>query len=602
MSSINHSTRHSRLVHPSASRLSFAPSSRLSSSESASFQSVAIQNQPSSNMIANKQQSTLFQHPQQHLELPNANTSGLPAPRQRSTGFTCTTVRPASARASQEPPTSAIPSTVSNALRSRQESSKISSRLPSPACGVSSFGSNYESSTRVGSSSSSSFCIRRSQSQRPTTQLGYKRDTSSNFTAHLRLRNQAQQEPEEEAEDESSKCIQSLPPLKSASYINKLSSNLQSSNSTTSSKVAKSPPEKPSQLVKPLPSSRQTSRSASSNAQSSSESKKIPESRLNTFGYANKANSSSDATGGQQRGRRLSLQHSGYNSINLKLNYSTPEQSTNGDHSEHEEQQSDSEEDNFDDEITTATSMTQTTSESNQMLSKANQELNSMIQMLSSRAILAESVANDANDSVSLSSSSYENGKKKIPKKCSVEQKSKIIKSQSMSFKSVADKPEYRRSSTKVAMKPTNKQVSVSYNRREQTITTTSYQPDSKLNSEPTYQSSKLARPRSRIIFDPTSSQFHVSCTDDALDQMETELSQDSSTDTTNDALPDPLDEEDDDDYQDETSLKLLSTHNQINELKYLSNPTQRSTINNQDLDREVSCGLSEICTEADSN
>lgn len=289
---------------------------------------------------------------------PNANTSGLPAP----------------SKARARGPTSAqIPSTVGNALR----------RRPTP------------NDTPL-----SSFGLRPAPPPR------------------LPVAAPARLEPEPELED---RQVESLPPLKSTSYLSRLART----STDHSLSEAKSEPdrkskraEKPSQLVRPLVSPTAKAKALPVPLKYNLGSRAGPE---KAAGSANWAPAESDPESSSTRLDELAGANEG----------------------------ADTDED---DDATTADSLTQTTSESTN-LTLASQELSNMINMLSSSAILADSESQARQDA----SAKLD----RTPRRKSLAAP-KLLKSQSLSF--------------------------------------------DQRNGQPL-----LARPRSRIIFDPTSSQFHIS-------------------------------------------------------------------------------------------
>lgn len=614
---------------------------------------------------------------------PNANTSGLPAPRQRLSSE--------QSSPEKQQVVSPIPSTVGSAIRRHLADAEsgsglvakpapIGSRLPTPGA----YGSPCESNQ-------SSFCVRRSQSQRPSFGAKFGPSNRYNgqcitFAAHLKTNsprsNSAKNngvtndEPDPDNE-ELDKCIESLPPLKSTTYISKLISSSngrkESSLEPMSEPIAGSDrnkkqaqsqgsPTKPSQLVKPiLNKNSQCKRSStskslagiqvkSSNAEADSASNlekenanlsqsrfgsastgksQLPVGRSPSFAATSsfrrpsqtatpetngipssfiaspgRKPSTNDHKSNSDRGKRLSLQHSGYNSLSLQLNNSSRTKTSDEDQSEVSAESSDETEENGDfedsegpeeamsedeDDATTATTMTQM-SDSNMMLESANQELNSMIQMLSSNAILGDRMNRCDKDPNSESSTSYENDPKfqatnqeststniaGLPKV-----KSKLIKSQSLSFNQRAIESRRKGSNEssqlsgrsliyqdlkrpsilrqKSGLLADNSKESfqssstVSSGSLSTSTTSSSESTDQKQVQQGVHNKIKLARPRSRIIFDPTNNQFHVSCNDSLEDRF------------CDDVATSNLDDGDD-----EASIKLLDTQDRIGALKCL--------------------------------
>ena len=521
--------RQSRLLQP-ASRLSFASPSSPSLgrvSGSATFQ---LQNSYSNPTTAPSSD---------HYQVASADISGLPAPRQRL-------IQSAGA----EP--LAVPSTVGSALRRRQPSPAAASpalnRLPSPALRA-----------------DSSYSVRRSQSQRPQASFGLQRplasSTSGPFafklraggqqaTSRLEANNRA--EEEEDDEEEAARAVESLPPLKSASYICRLSGEARGSQEagkvageTLDASRAKEPRsepalrtarsslaattttfgqlQKPSQLVKPLPSSTATSggkRSLSSSrlAPAAAAASRQPErqtsqlSMLPSYGSSQLKPTATGRLGGlsskvpapkeaaeQAPNRRLSLQPASRPlQSRLKVQPASKngkiedveddvsddyEVDADGEGDEDQEEEDDGEEEEHDndeeeeeatdeeDDATTATTI-QTSDNSQGPLASASRELNSMIQMLSSSAILSDSdrLISQANRRRSSVESSQQQRVPRVKSSNGPVMARQVLKSQSVSF-----------GQSCVASRG-NKSIR------------------------------SLPRPRSRIVFDPTSSQFHVSC------------------------------------------------------------------------------------------
>lgn len=225
MSVINSSNqRQSRLLQPS-SRLSFQtqPTQRISTNstfQNASARSAALNNQaqgvktPTTTMLANANhyQQQYSTNSNVSEALPNANTSGLPAPTRQST--------PAVSNKQSEGyliggSASVVPSTVGSALRKRQ------SGITQLSGGTS---SSLLRQTLNGLTPNPAE-VRRSQSQKPsgnyqTFGLGNKQrftlNPTATFAAQLKA-NYAKHDADDEEPDEipPTKCIQSLPPLKS---------------------------------------------------------------------------------------------------------------------------------------------------------------------------------------------------------------------------------------------------------------------------------------------------------------------------------------------------------------------------------------------------
>lgn len=645
----------------------------------------------------------------QHHEQPNANTSGLPAPRQRL-GH-----EQGSPATDKQQMVSPIPSTVGSAIRRHlaplnpdaeggsgvvAKPALIGTRLPTPGA--------YSSPCE---SNQSSFCVRRSQSQRPS--FGTKFSPSNRyagqcitFAAHLKTNSArsnstknngtTNEEPEMDNE-ELDKCIESLPPLKSTTYISKLisssNSHKESSSEPLSEPIAGSDrskrqstqsqdsPTKPSQLVKPiLNRNSQCKRSSTSkslagiqvrpsNAGENSTSdlekenanlsqnrygpaltgrSQLPVGRTSSFAATSSFRRPSQTAGPEtngisssymaprgrksstnnpecdpERGKRLSLQHSGYNSLSLQLNDLSRTRTSDENQSEGSAESSDEMEENGDyedsegpeeamtedeDDATTATTMTQM-SDSNLMLESANQELNSMIQMLSSSAILGDRMNKSDKDPNSESSTSYENdpkfhatkqdrtgtNKQELPRV-----KSKLIKSQSLSFNQRAIEARRKGSNESSQLsgrsliyqdlkrpsilrqksgllddnlkKSFQSSSTVSTASLSTSTTSSSESADQKQIQQSVHNKVKLARPRSRIIFDPTSNQFHVSCSE-----------------SLEDGFCDDLASSNHDDGEDESSIKLLDTQDRIGALKCLPRATESNnfSIGKNELERD---------------
>lgn len=636
-------------------------------------------------------------NPKQYLNndhIPNANTSGLPAPssKQRSQ-ITYSNEHVLRQQVASSP---SIPSTIGSALRRRQASPSgssiakpITSRLPS---NLSSASSNIKSDVQQ-----ASFALRRSQSQRPNQatvanqhqqpqQPQNRQSTFSNSSIKFspksltsRSKSQLEQEQSSVEDDEfetedSSKCVESLPPLKSTTYITKLMNN--SSRQESRDIDAKSEPicttninnksnlltsnsfinSKPSQLVKPLMT--KTSRSTTNETAQAEATKidstyssvynnstsgklnystKLPGSMLPSLASKLKNDSSSSH-------KRLSLQPARYNSANRdnkpsnlvsasndhrkqQLSSSDHESDERINYEDNEGDQEDGEledgdergdeggenDDDDDDDATTAETMTQM-SDSNMILTSANQELNNMIQMLSSSAILGESgmmeLTSDRQDLgqrkleriSSLGSTSYKmkpSHQAALSTTKTTRLKNEVIKSQSLSF----------------ATNNSKQQKTISNGSKRKFLTKIDSQSSFRNNQYSDRRNSqqcsnedlKLPRPRSRIIFDPTNSQFHVSnfVTQDDNNEEDDEYEEeryesvkclsnnssgdDSSSSTTNDDLVNPLTDSCGNQMnasqvceyndQDEASLKLIDTHNQIITLKYLPTSTTPPTV-----------------------
>lgn len=243
--------------------------------------------------------------------------------------------------------------------------------------------------------------------------------------------------------DDSSRSVESLPPLKSASYLSRLARSGDSSDSDhkTLSELAQNK-QKPSQLVRPL---------AVANAVGSSLPKcgllKAPVQPLSSSAGSKTC---LPATKTNQLIKAAAKQ--------ANADFDSSSQSTATPLADEDDDEHSASED--DDDATTADSLTQTTSESaNLTLASASQELNNMIKMLSSSAILADSELRSRDR---LASSQAVGARSTELQAREPRPKSKVLKSQSLSFDQVS-----------------GRQI--------------------------------LARPSSRIIFDPTSSQFHIS-------------------------------------------------------------------------------------------
>ena len=643
MNSVNSSgrpDRQTRLVQPNG-RLSLMFAARSAGQTLNSFQQ-------DSSHLANAHQKPLQGVKMQQYEgatsclnqAPNANTSGLPTPRHRAMG-SVGPPEPASRSSSASTPT---PSTVGSALRRRQASliapPRANLRLPSP---------NLTSAPV----DQSSFCVRRSQSQRPTGQLSR---LASNLAGQPELKNQPNFRPSRDREleeDGGVKQVISLPPLKSACYIKRLITADREPQSepiraTKSSPLAQL---KPSQLVKPImtvdtdfvrqkdptneaPVSRarfgsaigsefaKTRGKGAAEAASTflpNQSKSGRQSMLPGLAAASKlASQPKESQRRAENGRRLSLQHVGYNSLSLQMSRSQGpggEQLRSGGESLHRGGQSSGEEsaedveadgaedledgdgdEDEDDDATTATSITQT-SDSNLMLNNTNHELNSMIQMLSSSAILSES--NSANGSnLAPSVANYDQNHYGQNERASKfgktsdylhssssaqlsQVKNRIVKSQSLSFhkqtnarannesSSVANNLQQPRGSP---MSQLSVALQSSFELAQNGKLTRGS--DRELDRGAESQGIRLPRPRSRIIFDPTSSQFHISCAQE--DEGKLNDSSDSSTDSNEDNSPanerpatERRQQRRQHQQQDEASIKLLRAQDEIMSLRY---------------------------------
>lgn len=540
--------------------------------------------------------------------LPNANTSGLPAPSTRHQRGQSTV---------ESTGTTPIPSTISSALRRRQAAAtspqivpppnRASSRLPSP-----SIPGTYSPQYHGGSGSyrqSSSFTVHLRQT---TPVAGSAATSMSRYRTNTRRGSLDDNDNDEDEEDHdmNNLPVESLPPLRSTSYISRLMTpNRDSPKTKTIEDTTRGETRsvaKPSQLVKPLVARKSTSgpgRSSSRTAaaattttttrgqDSSSDTTSHQSSSTDSSSMSSSCSSAATTTSDQHKNqtyscsaatsrlpcpqasadaRRLSLQHSGYGSLNLKLrepatrasNTPTVQASENeASDGEDDEEEEDEEDDDDDDEdegqeedSTTATTLTDST---NIMSASVGHEFNNMIQMLSSRAILG------GTDKAASAISREQSNLSQLPRV--KKDSSKVVKSQShMSF-NAGDNQQQSRQQPLMS--------------RQQT-------------GEPNYVISgqKLARPKSRIIFDPTSSQFHVSCSiedncNDSNNNEDGELSssgEDNSSDEiglSSMGLLEPMDSftgsTADTNDQDEVSKSLLNTQSQILSLTQQISPNR---------------------------
>lgn len=589
-SAASYSRQPSRLAQPSShpNRLSFVAASaglsRPSAGTAATTTTTTSTFQPHISKMQYNDTSQYQHNYQQNNALPNANTSGLPAPTSRLLQ-----------RSANESTGTAIPSTISSALRRRPavlsassiSSSRPHSRLPSPSCMSSSSSGIY--SPQHGESP----LVRRSQSQRPAHMdtsgrhlLGLsssartggnfrsQQQNSSSFTVHLRQASPVSQassatnnnrhnscrssnstdddsdDDDDDADDDDgdddagTNNVEALPPLKSTSYISRLMTPNRESRIDATTRSAppirqtdsiRSSATRPSQLVKPLVT-KNRSRQTSSNRQpgdlatdsqqlSTTDSSSISSSSSASATTKDHNKTPSTASQHLRAGsklpapksadtRRLSLQHSGYGSLNLKLREPAHHAGSNSSRDEaaapgSSRAQSESESPSDDEDSTTATTLTQM-SESNSTTNSrdvGHDEFNNMIQMLSSKAILGSGA--DATrdrleagvrpaDNVTTQRPTMLVGKDLAEANLSqpgfktTTDSTKLVKSQSLSFNSHSNKNN-------------NEQT-----RRQMPVRHADQSPYSNRSSGG--GGHKLARPKSRIIFDPTSSQFHVSC------------------------------------------------------------------------------------------
>lgn len=437
-------------------------------------------------------------------------------------------------------------------------------------------GSSGNSNSQTSSPSLSSFSLRRSQSQKPslnqpTFGLGKPSNFNNQFTAHLRTNEIKHQNNNDQDDDEdndmhqATKSIKSLPPLRSTSYLNRINNGDPSSEPILSN--GKTLIAKPSQLVKPIVNTTDMgNRTQAARFNPSVPTKQSFPSRMPTTKQP--AVVSVDKMGGSIAtiSRRLSLQHTGYNSLSLKMNEPTNEQDKLDNDQEFSDQEDDEDTSGSDDDdATTATTMTQTSDSNVQSISKVNSEFNSMIQMLSSSAILGES---DINVESSLFTS-YENDFKRKRNNSAREEAS-----ESSFISATKQLPRVKSTISQTMGNNVIKSQSINFGARNQSLKKTT-QPaiNTALNSKKqTKNELKLQRPRSRIIFDPTNSQFHVSCTaEDAYQDDEDDNDDDDDDEEEEFSEDDTSSEIEDDQLQDDTSLKLLDAKNKmIGKLKCL--------------------------------
>lgn len=476
----------SRLVRPT-SRISFTATNQTSSfgaqrAPTSSFQPKTAGNQmqqtsgPNYSSLAGKQQ-----------QVANANISGLPVSRLRPLASNSTPSSTNTTHTNRQA-VSGVPSTVGSAIRTRRPVAPPVTNSP----GLQRAGSHLQSATLIPAQF------------RPTNTCRYQ--TKQTDRREENKGDELQAGGGDDDQEEDSRCVESLPPLKSTSYISRLARcnpadqteplsepiNTCSASHRSPKQAADPDIEKPSQLVKPLVNDRRPLGSAP-NRRSMSANRMEPKSQL-----AMPTSSRGQSQTPVARSAVPSLlrfpqvacrtnnpaghspqQHSGYNSISLQLTGGKQQQEADtsrihpGEDTGEDGDENDEEESDEDEDATSAETITDNANELN--LDNANRELNNMIEMLTSSRILNESESSLSSNRTANIHRRQSSVQTRLPEinqtRLATSAPSKILKSQSLSFNGGAH-----------------------------------------CARRPLVGPQRLARPQSKIIFDPTNNQFHVSC------------------------------------------------------------------------------------------
>lgn len=465
------------------------------------------------------------------------------------------------------------------------------SRLPSPA-------------------QQASFCVRRSESQRARcgSQFGYQAQGTASKRPNFARRSSASvsiDTIENQADNETSmKQIEGMPPLKSESYISRLLMSTPGQTKTTPTTTTTTA--KASMVSGSSQSCRVSGQSRSNNikglasigTQSSTES---GDSSNRKSSVSNSTSSESATTTNSMSGSKLpsasfriktetrteSVGEMKNIVANNSPSVSSDEDEDEDDEIEESESEESEDEEYEDDDPTDATSMTQSTGSS-----QANRrELNNMIQMLSSRSILNESDSSHQMASPNITGSA-------LPKLKQTNGQSRLAKSQSSVLNNKNNIEGFSRATTSTTTTTNNSRLlieagSSGINTRlpvRRNSLKSGQQAMNSLDDESKIVNVR-ARPRSRIIFDPISSQFHLS--EQPIDGSDehragglqsrslTSSSSSSSVDFGNPSV-DKFDESD----HDEASMKLLDAQHQIITLKYF--PRAEEELNKDNLEAKA--------------